>query len=170
MFVVLTPVLFMIGQQDPVKISALDVLGVLVWIIGFTIESLADYQLDAFKSRSYNRGGILETGLWKFSRHPNYFGEIVMWWGIYCMALSLSGGLYAIVGPLAITFLILKVSGIPLLEEHYRDNPLFHQTANSVGNTPLRVAKVITATKKGEVHAFALFRSLLQPGHVLLLL
>jgi steroid 5-alpha reductase family enzyme len=122
MFVVLIPVLFVIGQQNPVELNLLDLLGVAIWILGFVFETVADYQLDSFKSRSYNRGQVLQTGLWKYSRHPNYFGEVVMWWGLYCMALSVPGGVYTIVGPLAITFLILKVSGVPMLEEHYKDN------------------------------------------------
>jgi steroid 5-alpha reductase family enzyme len=127
MLVVLTPVLYVIGRQDPVNISFLDILGVVIWFAGFLLETVADYQLDSFKSRSYNKGLILQTGLWKYSRHPNYFGEVVMWWGLYCIALSVPGGAFTFVGPLVITFLILKVSGIPLLEEHYRDNPKYQQ-------------------------------------------
>ncbi len=127
MLVVLTPVLYVIGRQDPVSFSVFDFLGVTIWITGFLLETVADYQLDSFKSRSYNKGHILQTGLWKYSRHPNYFGEVVMWWGIYCMALAVSGGVYTFIGPLVITILILKVSGIPLLEEHYRDNPKYQQ-------------------------------------------
>ncbi len=127
MFVILTPVLYVIAKQYEEGIFFLDVLGALIWLTGFIIESVADYQLDSFKHKKYNRGQIIQTGLWRYSRHPNYFGEVLMWWGLYCMALSVPGGWYTIVGPVAITFLILKVSGIPLIEEHYRNNEKYQE-------------------------------------------
>lgn len=127
MFVVLAPVLYTIGRAGRPEVTIFDILGILVWCGGFIIEAVADFQLDSFKQRSYNKGRILTTGLWKYSRHPNYFGEVVMWWGIYIMALSVSGGLYTIIGPVFITFLILCVSGIPLIENRYRDNPEYQE-------------------------------------------
>ena len=123
MLLVLTPVWYVIGRQQLLPLNILDMFGLLVWCVGFYFEVVGDYQLDAFKKNPENSGKVLQVGLWKYSRHPNYFGEVVMWWGIYLMALPVSGGFVTIIGPAAITFLILKVSGIPLLEEHYRDNP-----------------------------------------------
>lgn len=129
MLVVLAPVLYVVGSGQPVALNFLDLVGGAVWLSGFIIESVADYQLDRFKSRAYNQGAILQSGLWRYSRHPNYFGEVVMWWGIYLMTLSVEGGWLTFFGPLVITLLILKVSGIPLLEEHYRDNPGYQRYA-----------------------------------------
>lgn len=69
------------------------------------------------------------SGLWSWSRHPNYFGEVVLWWGIWIIALSSANGLFALLGPVTITVLLLKVSGIPLLEEKYRTNPEYQDYA-----------------------------------------
>ncbi len=74
-------------------------------------------------------GKIIQQGLWRYSRHPNYFGEVTLWWGIYLMALPVPGGWMTIIGPLTITFLILKVSGIPLLESKYAENAAFQAYA-----------------------------------------
>lgn len=127
MLVVLAPVLYVLGSGGGQPLGMLDYLGLFVWIVGFFFETVADYQLDRFKSRKYNAGRIMQTGLWRYSRHPNYFGEVVMWWGIYLMALMVEGGWLTIFGPLVITLLILKVSGVPMLEEHYRDNPEYQK-------------------------------------------
>ena len=91
-------------------------IGVLIWLVGFFFETVGDYQLDRFITNSSNRGKIMRYGLWKYSRHPNYFGEVVMWWGIWLIVAPLSFGLIALISPLTITILILYVSGIPLLE------------------------------------------------------
>jgi len=92
-----------------------DALAFVLWAAGFTIETTADAQLARFKSDQRNAGQVLQTGLWRYSRHPNYFGEAVLWWGFYGFAVS-SGGWWTILSPLLMTFLLLKVSGIPLLE------------------------------------------------------
>lgn len=106
--------------------TILDILGLLVWIFGFYFESVGDYQLKQFISNPENKGKVLSTGLWKYTRHPNYFGEVTQWWGIWIISLSLFPyGFFAIIGPLTITFLILKVSGIPMLEKSMSENPLF---------------------------------------------
>lgn len=97
--------------------TALDALGVCVWLFGFAFEAASDRQLAAFARDPENRGKILRTGLWRWSRHPNYFGEVVQWWGLAVIALSVPGGWVGLFGAGAITFLILKVSGIPMLEE-----------------------------------------------------
>ena len=102
-----------------------DVLGVLVWVTGFLFEAIGDYQLIRFKKDPANRGRIMQYGLWKYTRHPNYFGEVSLWWGIYLIALSVQGGWMTIIGPVTITSLILGVSGIPMLEKHYEGNKAF---------------------------------------------
>lgn len=94
-----------------------------VWIIGFLCESIADNQLRAFINNPLNKGHIMQTGLWKYSRHPNYFGEVTQWWGIFIIGLGVAFGTLGIIGPLVITFLIVFVSGIPLAEKGMANNP-----------------------------------------------
>ena len=94
----------------------LDVLGVTLWLVGMSFESVADWQLARFKSIPENKGKVMDKGLWRYSRHPNYFGECLIWWGFYLLALS-SGGWWSIVAPLLITWLLLKFSGVVMLEE-----------------------------------------------------
>lgn len=108
-------------------LTVFDVVGVLVWIVGFYFESQGDKQLKNFIKNPDNKGKILNTGLWKYTRHPNYFGEVTQWWGLWIIALSVPHGWIGIIGPLTITTLILKVSGIPLLEKSMAQNPLFDE-------------------------------------------
>ncbi len=100
--------------------------GVIVWAVGFYFESIGDYQLDRYiqkkKENPTGTPNILTTGLWAYTRHPNYFGEVSQWWGLWIISLSVVSGWYTIASPLLITYLILKVSGIPMLEEKYKDN------------------------------------------------
>jgi steroid 5-alpha reductase family enzyme len=88
-----------------------------VWLIGFYFESVGDAQLALFIQNPTNKGKLMQTGLWAYSRHPNYFGEVTQWWGIWLIALTTPWGIVTVVGPLMITFLILFVSGVPLLEK-----------------------------------------------------
>ena len=94
---------------------ALDVLGLALWAFGFVFETVADWQLQRFKKDPAAPGGVMRSGLWSVSRHPNYFGEAVLWWGIGLLALP-TGGWLAFIGPLMITFLLLKVSGVVMLD------------------------------------------------------
>lgn len=126
--VVVSPVLLVIAL-DYRTLNLLDLLGLAVWMVGFFFEAVGDYQLDAFKKDPAAKGRIMQTGLWRYSRHPNYFGEVTMWWGIYLVALSVPNGYLAFIGPLTITFLILKVSGIPMLEKKYVDDAAFQKYA-----------------------------------------
>lgn len=99
-----------------------ETLGVAIWYVGYYFESRADRELKEFLGKPENKGKILTTGLWAYSRHPNYFGEVTQWWGVWCIALGLPLGWMSVIGPLTITFLILKVSGIPMLEKKYEGN------------------------------------------------
>jgi steroid 5-alpha reductase family enzyme len=124
MIIISLPVTFIIfSGQHP--FSVFDILGVFVWTTGFAFEAAGDYQLVQYKRDPSSSGKIMTQGLWAYTRHPNYFGEVTLWWGLYIIALSVPAGWATILGPLTITFLILKVSGIPLLEEKYEDNPEF---------------------------------------------
>jgi len=125
LFVVALPML-MINRSPRGTVGFLGGIGVFVWLLGFLFESVGDAQLARFASDPQNRGKILQTGLWRYTRHPNYFGEVVQWWGIWLLAVGIPGGGWiGIIGPLTITFLILKVSGIPMLEKKMAENPDF---------------------------------------------
>ena len=102
------------------QIGALDVSAVLVWLIGFGLETVADAQLAAFRAKPENRGKVLDSGLWHYSRHPNYFGECTLWWGFYLLAVA-AGGWWTFPAPLLMTFLLLRVSGVALLERDISD-------------------------------------------------
>lgn len=107
------------------ELSVFAYVGVVVWLIGYYFEVIGDMQLDDFiKNRPAGRE-ILDTGLWRYTRHPNYFGEVTMWWGIWLVVAALPLGYLALISPLTITFLILYVSGIPMLERKYADNPAY---------------------------------------------
>ena len=124
LLVISIPVIFLI-QAPYHPFSILNILGAGVWLIGFLFEAVGDYQLRRFKREPSNRGRVMQSGLWRYSRHPNYFGEVVLWWGLYLITLSVPGGWWTVIGPLTITALILFVSGIPMLEKRYEGNPEF---------------------------------------------
>ena len=105
----------------------LDVIGPVVWATGFIIEVVADWQLQQFRNNKENRGKIIKSGLWRYSRHPNYFGEALSWWGISILACSIKYGWITFYSAIFITLLIRFVSGVPLLEEKYKDRPEFQQ-------------------------------------------
>ncbi|MBV5338111.1 MAG: DUF1295 domain-containing protein [Deltaproteobacteria bacterium] len=105
----------------------LDLLALAAWLYGFCFEAVGDRQLLKFIRNPDNKGKLMTSGLWRYTRHPNYFGEVTLWWGIWVMTLALPGGWLTVVGPLTITFLILKVSGIPMLEKPYEDRADFQE-------------------------------------------
>jgi steroid 5-alpha reductase family enzyme len=95
----------------------LAVVGTVMWAIGVAFESIGDWQLARFKANPDNRGKVLDTGLWRYTRHPNYFGDFLVWWGIFLIAAESGPGAWGIVGPLLMTLLLVKVSGAGLLEK-----------------------------------------------------
>jgi steroid 5-alpha reductase family enzyme len=97
------------------QLGLLDAIAVLVWLTGFGFETVADAQLAAFRTRPQNRDGVMDSGLWRYSRHPNYFGECAIWWGFYLLAVA-AGGWWSFPAPLLMTLLLLRVSGVTLLE------------------------------------------------------
>ena len=124
-FIVSVTVWFTNSSANPPLDNLLDFygitlwLGVIIWLIGFLFETFGDYQLYKFKQDPNNKGKVLDQGLWKYTQHPNYFGEVTQWWGIYLMALAVPFGWISIFGPIFITYMIIKVSGIKLLDKHY---------------------------------------------------
>ena len=121
LLIISLPVTWAITRNGP-PFHILDAVGLCIWLCGFLFETIGDYQLLQFKKNPANRGRIMKTGLWRYTRHPNYFGEVTLWWGIFLVCLPVPGSWWTIVGPLTITWLILKVSGTPLLEKRYDDN------------------------------------------------
>lgn len=122
LLIISLPVTYAITNMGP-RIGIPGAIGCFVWLIGFLFEAVGDYQLLHFKKDPANKGRIMKYGLWRFTRHPNYFGEVTLWWGIFLICLPVPGSLWTVVGPLTITWLILRVSGTPLLEKRYIDNP-----------------------------------------------
>ncbi len=118
MWLISWPVIFSSGS-----LKLFNFIGILTWLVGFYFESTADKQLKEFIKNPKNKGKIMQSGLWAYSRHPNYFGEVTIWWGIWL--LNLNTAWWTFIGPLTITFLILKVSGVPLLEKKYATNKEF---------------------------------------------
>ena len=102
-------------------------LGLLVWLIGYYFEVVGDWQLDQFKAKDTEKDEVLNSGLWRYTRHPNYFGEVTMWWGIWLMVASLPLWYIALISPLVITYLLLFVSGVPMLEKKFDGNPAYEQ-------------------------------------------
>jgi len=119
--------IILVNSSSQAGLSILDICGLAIWIIGFLFESIGDLQLKRFISDEKNRDRILTTGLWRYTRHPNYFGEATMWWGIFLIALSVPYGWTAIISPAVITFLLLRVSGVILLEREFTDNEEFEE-------------------------------------------
>lgn len=108
-------------------ISGWLIIGACIWLFGFVWESVGDAQLRKFLKNPNRTARIMKGGLWRYSRHPNYFGEVTQWWGLWIIALATPWGWLSIIGPMTITLLITKVSGIPLLEQRFANDPEFAQ-------------------------------------------
>lgn len=126
LYLIVFPVLI-INSDFQIKMNFLVLIGFVVWFFGFFFESVGDSQLAKFIRNPENKGKLMMSGLWAYTRHPNYFGEVTQWWGIWLVSLSTQLGILAVIGPLTITFLILKVSGIPLLEKKMSEHPDFSE-------------------------------------------
>jgi steroid 5-alpha reductase family enzyme len=98
-------------------LTIFDWLGIVVWVVGFIFESVGDFQLARFKANPGNKGKVLSTGLWKYTRHPNYFGDSAVWWGFALLSVG-AQSYWMIVGSIVMTLLIVKVSGVALLEKN----------------------------------------------------
>lgn len=100
----------------PALFTVLDIVGALVWAVGFIFESVADWQLARFKADPANRSQVMDRGLWAWSRHPNYFGEFLIWWGFFLIALGTPGGWWTVASPIVVSIVLLKMTGVPLTE------------------------------------------------------
>jgi steroid 5-alpha reductase family enzyme len=117
MWIVSASVFEAVRHAEPAGMTALDIAGIVVFSIGLFFESVGDWQLARFKADPANRGKVLDRGLWRYTRHPNYFGDAMVWWGVFLLAASNPGSWWAILSPLLMTALLVKVSGVALLEK-----------------------------------------------------
>ena len=99
---------------------ALVCAGILCWLVGFVFEAGGDWQVARFRADPTNRGKVLDSGLWRYTRHPNYFGDAMCWWGFYLLAVAV-GGWWTVFAPIIMTVLLMKVSGVTLLERSLVD-------------------------------------------------
>jgi steroid 5-alpha reductase family enzyme len=122
MSIISAPLLAAQYRVVPVHLVLSDVLGLVVWAIGFFFESVGDFQLARFKANPTNKGKVMDRGVWRFTRHPNYFGDSAQWWGYYLISVS-AGGWWTIFSPVMMTLLLLRVSGVALLEKTLEARP-----------------------------------------------
>lgn len=115
LWVISAPLLAAQSSPHPARQTALDYLALAVWGIGFLFEAVGDWQLSRFKADPANRGQLLTSGLWRYTRHPNYFGDAAQWWGYYLFAMA-AGGWWTVFSPLLMTFLLVRISGVAMLE------------------------------------------------------
>jgi steroid 5-alpha reductase family enzyme len=122
MWLISVPLIAAQTSGFPAILTPLDMIGASIWTVGLLFESIGDFQLIRFKTNSTNHSKLLTTGLWKYTRHPNYFGEAVLWWGFYIIALA-AGSWWTIFSPIIMTFLLMKVSGVAMLERTMKSKP-----------------------------------------------
>ncbi len=122
MLIIAFPVYY-VNSASAVNISLSDYLGLVVFLIGFIFEAVGDHQLKVFKKDPENKGKLMTRGLWSITRHPNYFGESLIWWGIAFFALNYPGGWETFLSPVVLTLLLRFVSGVPMLEQKYKGRP-----------------------------------------------
>lgn len=109
-----------VAQYIPAAPAWLLVVGIAVWLVGFVFETVGDWQLSRFKADPSNKGRVMATGLWRYTRHPNYFGDAAVWWGIFLLACANWAGILTVLSPVVMTWLLAKGSGKPLTERHMR--------------------------------------------------
>lgn len=117
MWVISLPVQVAVTSPTPAALGVLDLLGTVLVLVGVGFESLGDLQLARFKGDPANRGLVMDRGLWRYTRHPNYFGDAVVWWGLFAFALTTPAHGWTVIGPLLMTYLLTRLSGVPLLEK-----------------------------------------------------
>lgn len=143
MLMVATPI--MIAAADPAaELAWYNLVGVALWTTGFFFEVVGDWQLKKFIGNSKNKGKIMKSGVWHYTRHPNYFGEVTQWWGIFLIILFAPFWYVALIGPITITILILGLSGIPMLERRYEGNQeyeRYQETTSAFFPWPPKTAK-----------------------------
>ena len=149
MFLIALPMI--LKPEIPAPIRPLPYLaGIAVFAAGFTFEAVGDRQLADFKKDARNQGKLMMQGLWRYSRHPNYFGEATLWWGIFLIVVSGGASWLAVISPVTITLLLLFVSGVPMLEKAMKDRPGYTEYAASTSIFVPWFPKRTKTTKKEE--------------------
>lgn len=121
--------IIIVTNFDKQGFAPVNVLGIVIWLFGLIFEIIGDQQLKQFIGRAENKDRIMTSGLWKYTRHPNYFGEAVLWWGLWLTTWGADYFYLGLIGPVTITLLLRFVSGVPLAEERYRENLEFQEYA-----------------------------------------
>lgn len=120
MWLISTPLLAAQSALLPAKLTILDIAGVLLWIVGFFFETVGDLQLVSFRKNPANKGKLLNSGVWHFTRHPNYFGDAAQWWAFFLIAAA-AGGWWTVFSPVIMTLFLIKVSGVAMLEKTLKE-------------------------------------------------
>jgi steroid 5-alpha reductase family enzyme len=132
MLIVSTPLYLAQFAATPDHLSLIEILAGMIAAFGILFEAIADWQLYRFKSDPANQGKVFDRGLWRFSRHPNYFGEMLVWWGLFGLALSAPYGWLGLISPIVMTIFLLKVSGVTLLERDLKESkPAYRDYINA---------------------------------------
>jgi steroid 5-alpha reductase family enzyme len=116
LWIISAPILVAMDSADPDNFTPVDVAGTLVWCVGIFFEAVGDWQLAGFKRDLGNKGKVMRSGLWRYTRHPNYFGDATIWWGLFVITAGVPWGFATIFAPIMMTILLLRVSGVALLE------------------------------------------------------
>ena len=114
------PIQILIIQNEAIDLNFISLIGVIITFTGIIIESIADLQMSKFKAIPNNKGKLMDKGLWQFSRHPNYFGDSLFWWGIFIFSYSYTSNLLIVISPIIMTYFLMRVSGVTLLERQLR--------------------------------------------------
>jgi steroid 5-alpha reductase family enzyme len=129
LWIISAPLLAAQVRSLPDHLTFFDAVGVILWLVGFYFEAAGDYQLSRFKANPGNRGKILDSGVWRYTRHPNYFGDAAQWWGYFLIAAA-AGGWWTVFSPVMMTVLLLRVSGVTLLEKTLETRPGYQEYIN----------------------------------------
>lgn len=120
LWIVAAPLLAAQFSAQPDQLTWIDYVAIPIWLVGFFFEAMGDWQLACFKSNPANKGKVLNIGVWRYTRHPNYFGDATQWWAYYLISLA-AGGWWTIFSPIIMTALLLRVSGVALLEKTLKE-------------------------------------------------
>lgn len=120
LWIISTPLLAAQHSPSPDRLTWLDFVALAVWLLGFFFEAVGDFQLASFKAKPENKGKVLRKGVWRYTRHPNYFGDAAQWWGYFLFALA-AGAYWTVFSPLIMTVLLMRVSGVTLLERTLKE-------------------------------------------------
>ncbi|MDA8018772.1 MAG: DUF1295 domain-containing protein [Thermoanaerobaculia bacterium] len=155
------PLLFVQSAPRPDHLVWTDILGLVLFALGFSFEAVSDWQLTRFRREPANAGRVLDSGLWRYSRHPNYFGEAVLWIGFGCFALASPGGVWSLLSVALMIFLLLRVSGVKLLESDIAERrPEYRRYVESTSS----FLPWIPGRRKGGHGTDSLARDIVSPG------